>query len=214
MVLRFTAALALAVLSHAQPVIVSFGDSLTAPRTGVVTYSDILNLINRGVGGNNTDQARARFDKDVLAAKPNLVIIQLGTNDSAVDVWKKPPATEPRVPIARYRENIQHFITALRSINARIILMTPNRMAWTPRLRELYGRPPYDPSSDDGFNKFLDTYSDALKSIATRERIPLVDAAQIVQTQHLLDGMHPSTEGHRLVAEALRPIIQRELNLP
>lgn len=214
MVLRFAAALALAVLSYAQPVIVSFGDSLTAPRKGVVTYSDILNLTNRGVGGNNTDQARARFDKDVLAAKPNLVIIQLGTNDAAVDVWKNPPATEPRVPIARYRENIQHFIDALRAINARIILMTPNRMAWTPKLRELYGRPPYDPSSDDGFNTFLDSYSDALRSIAARERIPLVDAARIVQPQHLLDGMHPSTEGHRLVAEALRPILQRELKLP
>ncbi|MBS1826202.1 MAG: hypothetical protein JST93_12840 [Acidobacteria bacterium] len=214
MVLRIAAALIGATLLNAQPVIVSFGDSLTAPRKGVVTYSDTLKIINRGVGGNNTEQARARFEKDVLAANPNLVIIQLGTNDAAVDVWKKPPATEPRVPIARYRENIQHFIDALRLINAKIILMTPNRMAWTPKLRDLYGRPPYDPSTDDGFNLLLDLYSDVLRGIAMRENIPLIDAAKIVKPEHLLDGMHPSTEGHRLVAEALRPVIRRELNLP
>ncbi|MBL8176511.1 MAG: hypothetical protein JNK48_17680 [Bryobacterales bacterium] len=212
MVLRFAAALTLAALSHAQPVIVAFGDSLTAPRKGVVTYSDMLHILNRGVGGNNTDQGRARFDKDVLAVKPTLVIIQLGTNDAAIDVWKQPPATEPRVPLARYRDNIQHFIDALRAIHARIILMTPNRMAWTARLRQLYGRPPYDPSNDGGFNHTLDLYSAALRDIAAREGIPLVDAAKIVQAEHLLDGMHPSTEGHRLVAEALRPIIQRELD--
>ncbi|MFN7937725.1 MAG: GDSL-type esterase/lipase family protein [Bryobacteraceae bacterium] len=214
MVLRIAAALIGSALLNAQPIVVAFGDSLTAPRKGVITYSDVLKIVNRGVGGNNTDQARARFEKDVLAAHPNLVIIQLGTNDAAVDVWKKPPATEPRVAVARYRENMQYFIDALRSIKAKVILMTPNRMAWTPKLRELYGRPPYDTASDDGFNLLLDLYSDVLRGIALRENIPLVDAAKIVRPEHLLDGMHPSTEGHRLVAEALRPILQRELNLP
>ena len=50
-------------------------------------------MINRGVPGNTTSQARARFAADVLDNHPDLVIIQLGANDAAIDVWKDPPAT-------------------------------------------------------------------------------------------------------------------------
>lgn len=223
MVLRVVLAAGLAALGWAQeggPKIVTFGDSLTAPRKGVVTYSDVLAerlrvaVINRGVGGNNSQQARARFAADVLAPRPDMVIIQLGTNDAAVDVWKKPPATEPRVPVAQYRENLQFFVRELRAAGCKVILMTPTRMAWTPKLREMYGRAPYDAESDEGFNVLLDLYSDVVRGLAVRLQTPFVDAAVLVEPKHLLDGMHPNSEGHRVVADALLPIVKRELALP
>jgi lysophospholipase L1-like esterase len=194
--------------------IVTFGDSLTAPRKGVVTYTDVLaeelprrgipiDIYNAGVGGNTSTQARARFDHDVLQRSPDLVIIQLGANDSAIDVWKKPPAAEPRVSIFDYRDNLLYFIRTLREHHAKVILMTPNRLAWTPKLRELYGKPPYHPGDPDGFNLLLDAYSDMMRGIAARERIPLIDVAAAMPASLLLDGMHPNTEGHRLVANLL-----------
>ena len=128
---------------------------------------------------------------------PDLVIIQLGANDAAIDVWKDPPATKPRVDIATFRDNLEYFVRSLRKQNSKIILMTSNRFAWTPRLRALYGKPPYDVNSDDGFNFMLDTYYDAVRDIAHRREVELVDAAKAVPTSALLDGMHPSTEGHR-----------------
>ncbi len=220
MVLRIAAAVVCSSLGWGQPVVVAFGDSLTAPRKGVVTYSDLLaerlnvKVVNRGVGGNTSEMARARFTKDVLEARPALAIIQLGTNDAAVDVWKPLPASEPRVEVGRYRENLQYFVRALRAAGAKAILMTPNRMAWTPRLKELYGRAPYDTGNDDGFNVLLDLYSDVMRGIAVRERVPLVDAALLVGKEDLLDGMHPSSGGHGKVAEALLPVVRRELGLP
>ncbi len=219
MVLPIAAAVALGAVCWGQPVVVAFGDSLTAPRKGVVTYSDVLaerlrvKVVNRGVGGNTSEMARARFAKDVLEVRPALVVIQLGTNDAAVDVWKKPPATEPRVAVRRYRENLQYFVRALREAGAKVILMTPNRMAWTARLGKLYGRAPYDAGSDDGFNVLLDLYSDVVRGIAVRERVPLVDAALLVGKEDLLDGMHPSSGGHGKVADALLPLVRRELGL-
>ena len=224
MVLRIVFALWLACLAamaqEGRATVVSFGDSLTAPRKGVVTYSEVLarelnvEVINKGVGGNSSEQARARFAGDVLALHPNLVIIQLGTNDAAVDVWKNPPATEPRVAVAQYRRNIQFFVEELLKANSKVILMTPNRMSWTPKLVGLYGRAPYDAASDDGFNVLLDLYSDIVRGIAVREKVPLVDAAAIVPKEDLLDGMHPSSEGHRSVANALLPVIRKMMRLP
>ena len=115
--------------------IVAFGDSITAPRKNVITYSDIIReefkkknlnvkVINSGVGGNTSAMAKERFEKDVLAHKPDVVIIQLGTNDAAVDVWKNPPATESRVSIDVYEQNLRQFITKLKAQKAKIILVT------------------------------------------------------------------------------------------
>jgi lysophospholipase L1-like esterase len=199
--------------------IVTFGDSLTAPRAGVVTYSDVLartlpeqgieaEVINSGLPGNTSTQARARFAADVLEKHPGLVIIQLGANDAAIDVWKDPPAAEPRVGIETYRGNLEYFIRALRERNSKIILMTPNRFAWTPRLRSLYGKPPYRVTSDDGFNFMLDKYSGVVRDIARREKIDLIDAANAVPASALLDGMHPNSDGHRIVGELLLPVVR------
>src|SRR5476651_759793 len=38
-------------------------------------------VLNRGVNGERSDQIRARFDRDVLTAKPDLVVIIAGVND-------------------------------------------------------------------------------------------------------------------------------------
>ena len=203
--------------------IVTFGDSLTAPRPGVITYSDVLQkdlreqgveIISSGVPGNTSTQARARFDTDVLAKHPDLVIIQLGANDAAIDVWKDPPATGPRVDIGTYRDNLEYFVRTLRERKSAVILMTPNRFAWTPRLRRLYGKLPYSVASDDGFNFMLDRYSDVVREIARRDNIKLVDAAKTVPASALLDGMHPNSDGHRIVAGLLLPLVRALLKIP
>ncbi len=40
-----------------------------------------IDVINKGVGGETVDQTLARFDRDVLAYRPHLVIWQVGSND-------------------------------------------------------------------------------------------------------------------------------------
>ncbi|MEW4527046.1 SGNH/GDSL hydrolase family protein [Maioricimonas sp. JC845] len=210
--------------------IVSFGDSTTAPRGKLTVYSDRLarelpsptrkvHVVNAGIGGNNTDMARRRFEKDVLAHQPDVVIIQFGINDAAVDVWKTPPVTQPRVSVDRYRENLLHFISTLKKQNARVILMTPNPLLWTPSLKQRYGRPPYDPGSDAGFNLLLRDYAAAVREIAKQQDVPLVDIDRAFHEYDrqpgqsladlLSDGMHPNEQGQRLVADLLIRELQK-----
>ncbi|HWC90807.1 MAG TPA: GDSL-type esterase/lipase family protein, partial [Pirellulales bacterium] len=104
-----------------QPVsIVAFGDSTTAARGSTTVYATILQeelrgvrVINAGVGGNSTEMARKRFEADVLSQRPRIAIIQFGINDAAVDVWKTPPATQPRVSLERYEANLRSFVRSL-----------------------------------------------------------------------------------------------------
>ncbi|MGD9495537.1 MAG: exo-alpha-sialidase [Armatimonadota bacterium] len=208
--------------------IVAFGDSTTAPRSGVATYAAQLDwaladrgvaarVINAGVGGNTTAMARARFDADVLAHEPDVVIIQFGICDSAVDVWKG--ATKPRVAIDEYEANLQYFAETLQARGARVILMTPNPLRWTDALREMYGKPPYAPEDPDGFNLLLRDYAERVRAVAGRTGATLVDAFAAFEAYGraeghtiddlLLDGMHPNSTGQALEAELLLDAIGR-----
>ena len=216
--------------------IVAFGDSTTAQRVvagksltvyalrlAQTIYADqtsntIKNakdtqVINAGVPGNTTQSARARFTRDVLAHKPDIVIIQFGINDASVNVWKNPPATEPSVSQVDFAANLSYFVLEARRRGVRPILMTPNPMRWTPELKGLYGKPPYAPDEPDGFNVVLKTYAEAARQVAKKTDTPVVDVYALFQAygaekNHsiddlLLDGMHPNEKGHRFIADAL-----------
>lgn len=221
----------LSIPSHGTLRIVAFGDSTTALREGVQqVYCQRLTqalheiglkveMFNAGIPGNNTDQARQRFADDVLSHNPHLVIIQFGINDAAVDVWKDPPATEPRVPLERYVSNLRHFISTLQDRHAQVILMTPNPMRWTPQIRDMYGKPPYDPHDPDGINIILLQYARHLPNIAEEFAVPLIDVYQAYQAYPYppdrqladlyLDSQHPNDAGHALVASLLFDIIKQ-----
>ncbi|MEQ1859183.1 MAG: GDSL-type esterase/lipase family protein [Chthoniobacteraceae bacterium] len=210
--------------------IVMFGDSTTAARPGAVqkVYAQRVNeslqgigsslgVHNAGIGGHTTKNARDRFAKDVLAHKPRVVVIQFGLNDAAVDVWKTPPATASRVPLADYEANLRWIIAELRNAKAKPILMTTNPARWTPKLKEMYGKPPYRPDAADGFDApVLARYNEVVRKLAAELHVPLVDVHAIFTATGdidalLLDGMHPNDRGHEIVADLLAPVIREQL---
>jgi lysophospholipase L1-like esterase len=206
------------------PTIVTFGASVTAPRKGVQVYTELLArdllfegqpviLVNAGVGGNTSKMARDRFEKDVLSKRPQVVVIMLGINDATVDVWKKPPATAPRVSLVDYRANLTAMIRALKPGGVRVILMTTNPISWSETTRKLYSAAPYRPDDPEGFNVLLRDYAQAVRDLAQAEGVGLVDvynkfkeleARPTRKVGYLTsDGMHPENEGHRVIADLI-----------
>jgi lysophospholipase L1-like esterase len=208
----------------AAPTIVAFGDSTTAPRGRTEVYAALLErdlsfeggevrVVNAGIPGNTTANAKARFEKDVVAQKPDVVILQFGINDAAVDVWKNPPAKSPRVALADYRQNLTEMVRTLKQRGARVILMTPNALSWTPTLRKMYSQAPYLPDEADGMNVLLRDYAEAVRGIAHDEGVGLVDVFTAFQEADkqaghkpgwlARDGMHPDDEGQRIVEKLI-----------
>ncbi|MBT3377828.1 MAG: hypothetical protein HN742_26580 [Lentisphaerae bacterium] len=206
--------------------VVCLGSSTTARRGSVKqVYEQRLakmlpnmRIVNSGVGGDTTEKARKRFEADMLGYRPDIAIIQLGGNDAAIDVWRgvKTPRTTPE----RYEENLRYFIGTLKQQGSKVVLMTAGMFRWTPKLKELYGKPPYNPDDPDGFNLKLRPYADIVRRIAQQENVPLVDLFRThedydkVDGQSVddlfLDGMHPNDTGHAIVADMLLPVV-REL---
>jgi lysophospholipase L1-like esterase len=91
-------------LDKGQAKIVAIGSSTTAGEGNVAPYPQLLLsylqdqyqgvkivMVNKGVGGEEAPAELLRFDADVIAEKPDLVIWQVGTNA----VWQGPPQTPP-----------------------------------------------------------------------------------------------------------------------
>ena len=202
-------------LEHQQPaLIVALGDSTTAgtplfkspieaPPNGegdeqsqfaywLVRRHPGWTVLNRGVNGERTDQIAARFDRDVLAAKPAVVIILAGVNDvyqgrSVADVTKQLRAMYDRAAAA-----------GIPVVAASIV--------------------PYNTATAEQNSKMQQINQWIAAEAARDPRIEFADtraaAAAPGQPDRLSgspDGLHPDVAGYRAMADALEPAIRRLL---
>ncbi len=214
--------LAASVNAWAQLTVVTSGDAAACTRGSIVSYPEILaeellgdgipvRMVNAALATHTTVTARARFEADVLAVKPDVAIVQFGINDSIVDVWRVPPATKPHVHLGEYEKNLRAMVASLRQSGARVILLTPNPLRWTAPLKTRYGSAPYLPDDPEGFNVTLRDYVATVQRIAREEGTGLVDIyAQFLHHARkpghslddlMADGLRPNVRGQRLIAD-------------
>ena len=119
-------------LAHGTPVtIVAFGSSSTSgigASSADTTYPaclerdlrahlhfhDPVRVANRGVAGDDIDAMMRRLDHDVVQARPDLVIWQLGTNDAL-----------ERMPLAHFEAAARQGLKKLRKAGIDVMLMEP-----------------------------------------------------------------------------------------
>ncbi|MHB9133350.1 MAG: SGNH/GDSL hydrolase family protein [Armatimonadota bacterium] len=86
-----------------------------------------LILHNAGVAGNTVAQVKARYRNDVIALKPDLVIMHIGTND-----------VNTNVKMEDYRRDLDEVVKGIRAGGARLLLLTPPAMREPERNTRLY----------------------------------------------------------------------------
>jgi acyl-CoA thioesterase-1 len=87
-----------------------------------------IKVLNRGIGGETTVEMLARFDRDVFAEQPDLVVWQVGSNSVLRDI----SLTEAS---ARLREGLQR----LRAADFDVILMNPQYAPKVINKHDAYG---------------------------------------------------------------------------
>jgi lysophospholipase L1-like esterase len=212
-----------ALLAPPEPVrIVILGDSITRGDRAGVTAEDTnasrvqaalgkekvsAVVVNRGIGGERTDQALKRLDRDVLALKPHIVAIMYGHNDSHVDRGRKdqPISTE------EYEKNLRRIVAAVRKAGARPVLMTPpcyNRKARQGGLPE------------ESPNIRLEKCVLATRRVARELKVPLVDHWEHWVRQRerpedvtgwTTDGYHANARGHAEMTAVILPVLRKAL---
>jgi acyl-CoA thioesterase I len=180
-----------------RPVIVAFGDSLTAGfgADPGKSFPDFLqkdldeaglhwHVVNAGVSGNTTTDGVTRIG-EVLAYKPRVTIVEFGGNDGLRGL-----------PMETTRSNLDQIIQALRGAGSAVVLAG---MTLPPN----YG-PDYIRSFEQVYKDLGDKYKVA--------RIPfLLDGVATSPDLMQQDGIHPTAEGNEIVARTvmryLKPLL-------
>ena len=120
LILMFVAIFFISLVLKPKPLtIVCIGDSLTSCGGQDGKYTDWLatflpkdTIINKGIGGNTLADGRSRFQKDVMALNPDIVVIALGAND----FWKKERT------IDQLRDDLEYMIKAARDLSMQVVI--------------------------------------------------------------------------------------------
>lgn len=179
--------------NDARPVIIAFGDSLTAGYGAAPgeSYPNYLQrdldqmgyhyrVANLGVSGNTTKDGIDRL-KDVLALNPKVVIVAFGGNDGLRGL-----------PIDATRKNLDQIVSTLTASGAKVVLggitLPPN----------------YGP---DYIREFNETYA----LLAKKFHVPLLPflLIKVYGTPGSMqpDGIHATAQGNQQVALNLMPLI-------
>lgn len=166
-----------------------------------------IEIINKGIGGNNTNDLISRIEKDVISEKPDIVIMMVGTNDM---FW-----LPKRLPYAQYASNLDTLIDCFKKNNIELILVSPPPADTTYLLerhdRELFLEPP---------NKKLEKVSEILRAKSVENNLLFVDIFNqfkkigipdhnkdnIIRNEFnsgAHDGVHPTPQGYQVIADKI-----------
>ncbi len=176
------------------PVIVAFGDSLTAGYGAGAgqSYPDFLQrdldaddyryrVVNLGVTGNTTKDGLARI-KDVLALKPAVTIVAFGGNDGLRGV-----------PVADMRSNLDAILASLKRSGTKVVIggitLPPN-----------YGV------------TYVKAFNTVYAELAAKYKLPLLpfmlDGVWNNPPLMQEDGIHPTGPGNAIVAKKFLPLVE------
>lgn len=197
----FILALAAGLAWARDPVVLAFGDSLTAgyglePANAFPVQLERAlrrlgmpaTVVNGGVSGDTSTGGRARLLwllESAAAAKPDLVIVELGANDALRGI-------DPAVT----RNNLDWIIRTLRQRDIAVILAG---MMAPPNLGSDYGK----------------AFNGLYPALAKKHGVPLygffLDGVAAEPGFLQEDGMHPNEKGAARIAARLAPLVAREL---
>ena len=149
-------------------------------------------VLNKGINGERSDQIESRFVRDVIGEQPRIVILIAGVND----VYQGRPADHV---IGRLRSMYERAVREGVSVVAGTIIPYNSATAdQNARMREI--------------NEWIRNHAARLPGVAfvdTRAAVAAPGKPDMLSAT--ADQLHPSPEGYRAMADAIRPIIERIL---
>jgi lysophospholipase L1-like esterase len=158
-----------------------------------------VEIVGAGVSGNKVPDIQKRLEKDVLAARPTMVVIYIGIND----VWHGETDPARGTSKEKYEAGLKDVITRIKAAGSKVILCTPTVIG----------------EMKDGKNKNdkkLDEYAEIGRDVAKETKVQLCDLHKVFvdylkehnkdnKKEGVLttDGVHLNDAGNELVANSI-----------
>lgn len=181
--------------AQTRPVILAFGDSLTAGYrldrdqawpTLLQKQIDQANMkyrvINAGISGETTAGGLARLPALLAREKPRLVILELGANDALRGL-----------SLSQAKNNLERMIQMSKASGAEVLLVG---MRIPPNYGSAYAR------------KFQQMYPDLARAHKTAFLPFLLEGVAGNFALNLDDGIHPNAAGQRIIVKSVWKAVQ------
>ena len=159
-------------------------------------YSELkLQLLNRGISGNTIEGLKLRWERDVLAEKPDWLFVYIGINDAHVTL------NHSDTPAQRLKSFSDIYADLISKTNAKlpqtqIILLTPFLLAAEP---------------ESEISLLTSAYVKRVCDIGEQANLAIIYLQKLFDSVYKsqptghwsLDGVHPTQSGHNLIADAL-----------
>ena len=167
---------------------------LIASRLGVDMPAAQLEFFNRGISGHNVADLKARWQKDAIDMKPDLLSILIGVNDVGRSGVKG-------VPLDRWETDYRFILDASRKTNESLLLVLldpfilrsgrlKNEASWKQWRGEV-----------DKLRVIVAQLAKDYRAIHVKTQDGFDVAAKAVSPEHWIwDGVHPLPQGHELIA--------------
>lgn len=185
----------------------SFADKKAATQN----YDNYAAVYCLGVSGDNTEDLLHRFETEIKARieedEKTQMIIAIGINDLQFD----PSENKHRVSPEDYKENLIKLIEISKKYNANIMFV-----GLTPVDDNLVDPIPWKQESSYRL-EFVQKYDGILKDVCREQNIPYVELLSKFMEKDfktlLTDGLHPNTEGHKLVFEEVKKYLEENARI-
>ena len=147
-------------------------------------------VLNRGINAQRSDQIRARFERDVVEAKPAVVVIIAGVNDVYQGLSASHVTGQLRAMYDRAKQ------AGIRVVAGTIIPYNTATPEQNARMHEI--------------NLWIRNLADADGNIDvadTRAAAAAADNPDLLADSP--DGLHPTAAGYRRMAEAVQRVLER-----
>jgi lysophospholipase L1-like esterase len=179
--------------------VVFFGDSITEC-WDLERWFPGKRYVNRGIGGESTQDMLLRFDTDVIALAPAIVLILAGTNDIAGHAgW---------IPLAKIEANCAHMAERAEKNGIRTVLSSVlpahfyTRAAW----KNFLARPR---RTIHNLNAGIREYCAAHALVYLDYYSSMVDQRGYLRKELASDGVHPNEAGYSVMAPLAQKAIEQ-----
>lgn len=160
-----------------------------------------------GVSGDNTFDLLERFDTEVKARideeDKTSILIEIGINDSQFVLGEKRHMVSPE----EYKSNLLKLIDKSKQYGAELALV-----GLTP-VDERVDPIPW--KSDHAYRfEFINKFEAIIKEVSKQQNIPFIEVmSKFMEKDYknlLIDGLHPTTEGHKIIYEEVKKYLEEK----
>jgi lysophospholipase L1-like esterase len=181
--------------------VVFFGDSIT-DSWKLADYFPGKPYVNRGIGGQTTPQMLVRFQQDVIALHPKVVVILAGTNDIAGNTG--PMKNED------IEADYASFAELARANNIKVVYSSVLPVHnYTERSKDFFAQRP--PARILALNEWLKDYCAKNNIVYLDYFSAMVDDKGLLKKDLADDGLHPNAAGFKIMAPMAEAAIQKAL---